>query len=78
MWVKWNCWQSRGLGRGLLKNAVLRAAQVRLHMGARVLLCHAIDERARAFYLQHGFVASPLDELTVMLDLLKLPLSAPP
>lgn len=69
-------WQSRGIGRGLLKDAVLRATQVRVHMGARVMLCHAIDERARAFYLQHGFVASPLDELTVMLDLARLPYPA--
>lgn len=33
------------------------------------MLCHAIDEEAKAFYLHHGFVESPIQPLTVMLSL---------
>jgi len=33
------------------------------------LLCHAIDDEARAFYVKHGFAQSPLQPLTMMLGL---------
>jgi GNAT superfamily N-acetyltransferase len=64
-----SAWSGRGIGSGLLKDAVgrsLRAAQL---IGVRALICHAIDADAKAFYLKHGFVESPLDSLTVMLGL---------
>jgi len=38
-------------------------------VGARALLCHAIDDAAKAFYLKHGFVESPTHDMTVMLPL---------
>ena len=38
-------------------------------IAVRALLCHAIDEEAKAFYLKHGFVESPRDPLTMMLGL---------
>lgn len=62
-------WNGQGIGRGLLKDAVLRTLQASEQIGARALLCHAIDEAARAFYLKHGFRASPIHDLTVMLPL---------
>jgi GNAT superfamily N-acetyltransferase len=49
-------WQGRGLGADLLQDAVLRALRASREIGARVLLCHAIDVSATAFYLHHGFV----------------------
>lgn len=58
-----------GIGRGLLKDAVLRALQAAESVGARALLCHAVDEAAKAFYLKHGFVESPIHDLTAMLPL---------
>jgi GNAT superfamily N-acetyltransferase len=61
--------QRRSLGRGLLKDATLRAIVAAETVAARVLLCHAIDEAAKAFYIQNGFVASPVDPLMAMLDL---------
>lgn len=64
-------WQGQGLGADLLHDAVLRALRASREIGARVLLCHAIDEDARRFYLHQGFVESPFDALTVMLDLRK-------
>lgn len=59
----------RGLGHGLLKDAILRTQRLAEDLGIRALLCHAVDERARAFYLHHGFVVSPIEPLTVMLAL---------
>lgn len=62
-------WAGRGIGRGLLKDAVQRTLQTCEHIGARALLCHAIDDAAKAFYLKHGFIESPIHEMTVMLPL---------
>ena len=65
-------WARQGIGRGLLKDAIQRTLQAAQQMGIRVLLCHAIDEEARAFYLHHGFIESPTDTMTVMLSLVRL------
>lgn len=65
-------WNGRGVGAGLLKNAALRTAKLAEEMGIRALLCHAIDESAKEFYLHHGFVESPIEPLTVMLNVAKL------
>ncbi|WP_345776262.1 GNAT family N-acetyltransferase [Luteimonas salinisoli] len=62
-------WLGQGVGQGLLKDAVQRALQACEQVGARALLCHAIDEAAKAFYLKHGFMQSPIHVMTVMLPL---------
>jgi GNAT superfamily N-acetyltransferase len=62
-------WAGQGVGKGLLKDAVQRTLQACEQVGARALLCHAIDEAAKAFYLKHGFIASPIHDMTVMLPL---------
>ena len=59
----------RGIGSGLLKDAVLRSIRAAELIGVRALLCHAIDGEAKAFYLKHGFIESPLDPLTVLIGL---------
>jgi len=59
----------RGLGAGLLKDAVLRTRRLAQDLGIRALLCHAVDERTRAFYLHHGLLVSPIEPLTLMLPL---------
>ncbi|MDP1649672.1 MAG: GNAT family N-acetyltransferase [Rubrivivax sp.] len=59
-------WSGRGIGSGLLKDAVLRSAQAAELIGVRALMCHAIDDEAKAFYLKYGFVESPLDTRTVL------------
>ncbi|GAB2576629.1 GNAT family N-acetyltransferase [Dyella jejuensis] len=65
-------WAGQGIGAGLLKDAVLRALRLSQEMGIRALLCHAINEDAKRFYLHHGFVESPIEPLTVMLNLAKV------
>ena len=62
-------WQGSGLGSGLLRDAVLRTYNVSKQVGARALLVHALSEEAKAFYLRHGFMKSPLDPMTLMLNL---------
>jgi hypothetical protein len=36
---------------------------------AAALLVHALDEQAKAFYLAHGLIASPIEPITLMLSL---------
>ena len=64
--------KAQGLGKALLKDAVQRAMRVARDVGVRALLVHAIDESAEAFYLKHGFSASPVAPHTLMLRLPEL------
>ena len=59
----------RHAGGGLLRDAVLRIVQVAEIAGIRAILVHAISESAKRFYEGHGFVASPIDPLTVMITI---------
>ena len=61
--------QGRGLGTGLLRDAVLRTAQVAEVAGIRALLVHAISDAAKRFYEGFGFIPSPADPMTVMITL---------
>jgi len=49
--------QGQGLGAHLLIDALRRAAHVSEHIGIRAVEVDAIDEKARQFYLKHGFVS---------------------
>ena len=62
-------WQQNGIGRGLLKDAVLRTIKAAKHAGIRALVVHTLSEDARNLYLQHGFQESPLNHFTLMLPL---------
>ena len=68
-------WGGRGIGSGLLKDAVLRTLRLSEEMGIRALLCHAMSEDAKRFYLHHGFVESPIEPMMVVLNVAKLPRS---
>jgi GNAT superfamily N-acetyltransferase len=60
--------QGRGLGRALLRNALIRVAAAADEIGVRALLVHAKDERAREFYMQCcEFEPSPTDPLHLFL-----------
>ena len=56
-----------GLGKALLKDALLRIASAADIVGARAVLVHAIDEPAKEFYLHFDFELSPVHELQLML-----------
>jgi GNAT superfamily N-acetyltransferase len=51
----------QGVGRALLKDALLRTAQAAEIAGIRAILVHARDDAARYGYLQWGFEPSPTD-----------------
>jgi GNAT superfamily N-acetyltransferase len=57
----------RGVGTGLLRDAVVRTLQAAEIAGVRAILVHAISETAKRFYEKYGFVASPADPMTVMI-----------
>jgi len=59
--------QSIKLGASLLKDAVERALVVSQNAGARALLMHALNDRARQFYVHYGFQVSPVHPMTLML-----------
>lgn len=59
--------QGRHIGGGLLRDAVLRTMQAAEIAGIRAILVHAISAEAKRFYEGYGFVASPVDPLTVMI-----------
>ena len=56
-------WQGKGVGGGLLRDAVLRTLQAADIAGIRALAVHAKDEGARAFYRRFDFMDSPTDPL---------------
>ena len=65
--------QGKGLGRALLKDALLRTAQAADIAGIRCLVVHAKDDAARQWYASWEFESSPTDayHLYLMLKDLK-------
>jgi len=59
--------QRAGLGRALLKDALLRTLQAADIAGIRALLVHAKDYEARAWYESFGFEPSPTDPFHLFL-----------
>ena len=54
-------WQGKGLGSGLLKDAMMRTLQAAEIAGIRAFAVHAKDDQAKAFYERFNFVPSPTD-----------------
>jgi GNAT superfamily N-acetyltransferase len=54
-------WQGKGLGAGLMKDAMRRTLQAADIGGIRAVAVHAKDDAARAFYEHFGFTTSPSD-----------------
>ena len=54
-------WQGKGVGAGLLKDAMLRTLQAAEIAGIRAFGVHAKDNQARAFYERFDLVPSPTD-----------------
>ena len=59
-------WQGKGIGRGLLRDAVLRTLKAAEIAGIRAILVHAISAEAKQFYARYRFTASSLEPLTLM------------
>ena len=68
-------WQGKGVGRALLRDAILRTVQASEIAGIRALVVHAKDDAAKRYYEQFDFVSSPTDPLhlfVLLKDLRKL------
>ena len=54
-------WQGKGLGSGLLKDAMLRTLQAADIAGIRAFVVHAKDDEAKTFYQRFDFIPSLSD-----------------
>jgi len=59
--------QGLKIGRGLVKDAILRTLQAADYAGIRAIFVHAKDDNARTFYEKFGFESSPVSPLKLML-----------
>jgi len=57
----------KGVGKGLLQDALRRALSATERIGIRAILVHAKDAEAAAFYGRCGFTPAPTDPLHLML-----------
>lgn len=62
-------WQGQGIGRALVRDAVLRTLQAAAIAGIRAILVHAISEEAQQFYSNCGFMPSPVVPMTLMITI---------
>lgn len=61
--------QGMGIGRALLRDALLRSLRVAESVGVTAVLVHAISEDAKRFYLANGFLESPIEPMTLCLPI---------
>jgi GNAT superfamily N-acetyltransferase len=59
--------QGAGLGKALLKDAILRSIRITEQIAARAILVHAKDDAARGWYTKFGFEGSPTDPYHLLL-----------
>jgi GNAT superfamily N-acetyltransferase len=62
-------WQGQGIAKALLRDVILRVLQAAEIAGIRAILVHAISVDAKHFYKKCGFVASPVEPMTLMLKI---------
>ena len=56
-------WMGKGIGSGLLKDALVRTLAAAEIAGLRAFAVHAKDDEARAFYERFDFIAAPSDPM---------------
>ena len=63
-------YERKGIGKGLLRDAVLRTLAASELVGVRAILIHAKSEDAKRFYVENGGVSeSPVDPMTLLVTL---------
>lgn len=61
--------QGKGIGRALLKDALLRVTKASELVGARAVLVHAVDQDAVPFYARYGFRSFPKGNQTLFVTI---------
>lgn len=59
--------QGRGIGFGMLQDAIRRTFLIAEQAGIRAMVTHPIGEEAARFYTRFGFISSPLREQQLVL-----------
>jgi predicted N-acetyltransferase YhbS len=59
--------QGKGIGFGMLQDAIRRTLLIAEQAGIRAMLTHPLDEEASNFYTRFGFITSPLSEQQLLL-----------
>lgn len=59
--------QGKGIGFGMLQDAIRRTLLIAEQAGIRAMLTHPIDDEASSFYTRFGFIASPLSGQQLLL-----------
>lgn len=59
--------QGKGIGIGMLQEAIRRTLAIADQAGVRALLTHPINEEASRFYRRFGFESSPIREQQLLL-----------
>jgi GNAT superfamily N-acetyltransferase len=59
--------QGKGIGKALLKDALIKATRGADIIGGRAILVHAKNKKAKDFYQKYGFEPSPIDEYHLFL-----------
>lgn len=62
-------WHNQGIGKALLRDAMLRTLNVATEMGICAILVHAKNDAAKAFYEHFNFLPSPTDPLHLFIAL---------
>lgn len=61
--------QGKGLGKALLKNAILKTIMASEIAGIKAIMVKAKDEEAKSFYQKYDFIESPMDEMILFLPI---------
>jgi len=61
--------KGKGLGKALVRDALIRAIQAADIAGLRAFLIHAKDENAKNFYQKLGFISSPHNEFHLFMKM---------
>lgn len=59
-------WKQQGIGKSLLREAILKTVQVSDIVGVRGLLVHALNEDAVKFYKKYDFLECPISDTLIL------------
>ena len=64
-----NRYKGQGIGADLLRDAIIRIIAIANNVGVVAIVTHALNDNAKSFYMQYGFIESNIAEMTLILPL---------